>query len=192
MPTLGNAEWPLLAAWGKTPTGAAYPNFKVGRYSAGMPQRLQARYEAALSDETLLDLRSEIAVVDVRLSQLAERIEPGITPDWFDTIDRIRALIPRLQEGDQTALEALEQLVSVPGNDHAAWDALFTLIDTRRRLVVSESRRIREMQSTLTVEEAVNLSTALANLALKYIPEDQRASYVEDVAHVFQVHHSMP
>src|SRR4051794_17890811 len=50
--------------------GAASATFKTGRRGRFLPRRLRERYEQALDDPTMLELRDEIALVDARLSDL--------------------------------------------------------------------------------------------------------------------------
>ena len=58
---------------GKTPIGAALPQFKTGRYSKYLPARLAERYHEAERDPELLSLRSELALVQARLAELISK-----------------------------------------------------------------------------------------------------------------------
>src|SRR2546429_446360 len=60
---------------GATPSGLASPQFRDGRYSKYLPTGLLERYATAVQDPDLLALRSDISLVDARLSQLVERLK---------------------------------------------------------------------------------------------------------------------
>ena len=51
----------------RIPIGAASATFKHSRYSKYLPARLLKRFQEALDDEQLLEIRDEIAVVDARI-----------------------------------------------------------------------------------------------------------------------------
>src|SRR4051812_49433793 len=48
-----------------------------GRYSKFLPERLAGRYADAISDQKLLELRDEVALMGVRLGELLERVDTG-------------------------------------------------------------------------------------------------------------------
>jgi hypothetical protein len=95
---------------GATPRGLSSPHFKHGRYSTALPERLAATYEAALRDPELLDLRDEIALIDVRTTEMFGAAE-NIPVDW----NEIRASMEqrrRLCETEQKRMLAMRQLLT--------------------------------------------------------------------------------
>src|SRR5690606_6632650 len=67
---------------GKTPTGIALPHTKTGRYSKYLPPDILERYHTALSDNDLLSLRDEIALVDVQIQAVLEaQSDPKAKPE---------------------------------------------------------------------------------------------------------------
>lgn len=147
---------------GKSRAGLAAPAFKTGRYSKYLPARLLDRYEAALADDTLLELREEIALLDARLVDLLSRVDTGEAGGlWL----RARAAWEASQSADAaTALAArleLAQLFTDGVADYEAWAAVSALMTQRQRLVESERKRLVEMQQTITVERAMLLLTAI-------------------------------
>jgi hypothetical protein len=63
-----------LAHGGRTPRGAASPNFKTGRYSRSLPGHLVAAYEQVLHDPALMSLRDEIALTDAMIGETLSQI----------------------------------------------------------------------------------------------------------------------
>jgi hypothetical protein len=62
---------------GPSPSGAASANFKTGKSSKYLPHRLQEQYQAALEDDTLMDMTEDLAVIDARLSDLYIQLDEG-------------------------------------------------------------------------------------------------------------------
>ena len=59
---------------GKSLAGIASPRFTTGRWSAVLPTRLAARYQAAQADPALLAARDEVALVDARIAEVLEPV----------------------------------------------------------------------------------------------------------------------
>ena len=84
---------------GKSLRGVAASNFRHGRYSKALPEKLAAAYHRSMNDPALLNLRSELALIDARLYELAERFkaEEGpmsageIRDTWVQIIPTIEA-----------------------------------------------------------------------------------------------------
>jgi hypothetical protein len=62
---------------GATPRGTDLPQFKSGRYSKSLPDKLAGRYEEALSDEERHDLRDEIALAEAKIADLLLGMKRG-------------------------------------------------------------------------------------------------------------------
>jgi len=59
---------------GKTPGGYGSPNLRHGRYSKYLPAQLANQYQTAQADVNLLELRDEIALLDVRIGQVVSEL----------------------------------------------------------------------------------------------------------------------
>ena len=70
---------------GATPRGRASPHFKTGKYSSLLPDRLIGRYEEGQAAADLRSLRSEIALLQVRIIELLGQLKdasPENKPIW--------------------------------------------------------------------------------------------------------------
>ncbi len=70
---------------GATPRGRASPHFKTGKYSSFLPDRLIGRYEEGQAAADLRSLRSEIALLQVRIIELLGQLKdasPENKPIW--------------------------------------------------------------------------------------------------------------
>jgi hypothetical protein len=55
--------------------GIASPHWKHGRYSTALPEKMAALYYRSMNDPHLMNMRSEIALLDARLYELAEKFQ---------------------------------------------------------------------------------------------------------------------
>lgn len=161
---------------GATPTGAALPQFKTGRYSKVLPARLAERYEAALADGSLLELREEIGLVDTRLADLITRVESGESGDvWrllraaFTEFNKARSAgkVPEMTQH----LTTIEGLIVRGLADYAAWQDISNTLEQRRKLVESERKRLVEMQQMITAEQAMVMLAAIIDTVRRNVSD---------------------
>jgi hypothetical protein len=70
---------------GRSLVGSANPAYKTGRYSRLQPKGLRERFEALQEDPELLSLRSDITLVDSRIGELLDQLDPGPEP-WASPV----------------------------------------------------------------------------------------------------------
>jgi hypothetical protein len=141
-----------------------------------MPTRLRARYEQAYNDPDLLVLRSDIAIIDARLSEVLERVDSGESGAlWRELTETWQKVSDARAAGDTVSLAALlgtvNELIQRGSSDVAAWDDVRALIKDRIRAVESERKRYVEMGQLLTAEAATVLMARLAEIVAKYVPD---------------------
>jgi hypothetical protein len=169
---------------GKTPVGAALPQFKTGRYSKYIPDRLAARYQEAQDDPQLLELRAEVALIDARLADLLARVDTGEAGAawrqardlWVDLADA------RGGPHEDKLFHELGRALKAGAADFAIWNDVQSTIEQRRRLVESERKRLVEAQQTITVERAMILIGAISHILQKHVTDrTQLASISHDI-----------
>jgi len=133
-----------------------------------LPARLQSRYEEAMQDPELLDLKSEIALTDGRIGDLLNRISSGESSKiWNDLNNARKGYTKAAQRGDsEAAKEHLQELLQLAGRGHAdfaIWGDINNQIKQRQMLVESERKRLVQMQQMVTAEQATVLINAIAH-----------------------------
>ena len=114
---------------GKSLSGLASPTFKHGRYSKHLPSRLSQRYEEAYSNDDFLNLRSEIALTDTRISDLIDKLEVGDIGDlWLKAqkaYDEMRVYMAE-QDAKKTRekLTLLGSIIEQGANDQHTWRSI--------------------------------------------------------------------
>jgi hypothetical protein len=127
---------------------------------------MQESYLASVSDKELLALRNEISVIDARIADLFQRVDIGESGHlWLRSkevlIQLRKALISQDSKKVGESIIELDELIIRGSTDYGAWNEIENSIELRRRLVETERRRLVDMQSMITAEEAVNYLTAI-------------------------------
>lgn len=158
---------------GLTPKGMASPNFQTGRYSKYLPERLLQRYDEAQADAALIELRGEVSLMDVRLSELLERVDAGDAATWrtalgkaWDEYRRTEGTVDGVK-----ARAAVEGLIERGSSDSLAWAEIAGLVEQRRKLVESETKRLKDLQQMITAEKAMTLIASLAGIVKAHVTD---------------------
>ena len=159
---------------GATPTGPALPQFKHGRYSKALPKGLAERFEASMADPQLLELRSELSLVDARIEELLGRVQAEETIGrWSDATtvyQRMRVAYQSRRPTDAaTALAELGDILERGFTDVELWKQLGESLDRRARFVVAESHRMEKLHQMISVERVWALILALIQSVQKHV-----------------------
>jgi hypothetical protein len=168
---------------GKSLAGIAAPGYKHGRYSKVLPTRLAARYQEAIGDGELLELREEVALTDSRLADLLSRVDSGESGELWRLLRQARnELIAARRGGDAPGqAEAMNTILDLIGRghaDYAAWHEIAGVLEQRRRLVESERKRLVEMQQNLSVERAMLLIGAIGGIIKAHVTDTQQLARI--------------
>jgi len=168
---------------GLTPSGIASPHFKTGRWSKHLPSRLLERYQASAKDPELLALGHDVALVDARLSDLLSRVDQGESGAlWkhaqtaFSMFAAARGSADHVKEA--LAYKVLADAIEKGILDFAAWQEIQTLLEQRRRLVDTESKRRMMGHMVLKLDEANVLIAALAEAVRRHVSDRDTLSAV--------------
>lgn len=161
---------------GLSPRGAASPQFKHGRYSKYLPDRLQVHYETAAADPDLLSLRSELMLTDARLGELLATIGTGAGPERWQALATAHAALDAARRTGHTAgmaaaLTELGALITDGARDGEVWQEIHAVINGRRRLVQTEARRLQQLHQMVTVERVLGLMTAVAESVRTHVQD---------------------
>ena len=158
---------------GASPSGFAHPSTVHGRHSRHLPTRLADRYRASQADPDLLNLQSEISLIDTRITELLERIDvDGAGALW----GKVGWLYLEMQQAVDESLDDLPPLVDQLGEivrsaqaDKQAWDAIYPVVEQRRKLVESEQKRRVAMQDMIDSKQAMVLVARLTDAVMRHV-----------------------
>lgn len=136
---------------GKTPVaGPDHPTWKHGRYSKAIPKGLKSLLEQAASDPDLLNLRDEIAVLQVAIADSLATLE-NVTSVQVSSL-REAAKSVREAEGTDAYDAALASLLTLCESASSAsdqWHKIADLAERKARLVSAEHKRSVELEQMI-------------------------------------------
>lgn len=155
---------------GSTPVGINLPQFKAGRYSKYIPDRLSTKYNESLSDPKLLEMREEVALIDGRLSELLTNLQKGDTKTLWTKLQKAWGSYKSASD-DKAVFYLMEigELIKNGNEAYALWDEVYQVVEQRRRVVESERKRLVEMQQTITNDRAMILIGALLGIIKEHV-----------------------
>jgi len=138
-----------------------------GRYSSHLPVALRNRYQAALDDPSLIELRQESAIL---VALIAEQLSiyGDDPPNVEEMADVIKSLGQAMAAGDDdVSAQEYQRLVEVFTSGKGKWAALqnvIKLLEQRRRVVGTEVVRLTALHEMLTVEQSMALLAAVQDI----------------------------
>lgn len=159
---------------GKSLSGAAHPNFRTGRYSKYLPQRLLERYNDGLNDPDLLTLADDISLLTARLEELLQKIDSNDTGAGWKLVKATYAkLKTAIKAGDalNTAqrMNELERQINTSTTEWALWGEISLVLEQRRRLVETERRLLVEHDRVVTVDQLMIMVGALQEVIRTHV-----------------------
>lgn len=142
------------------------------RYSTAVPGRLLSEYENAHARGELIDLRPEIALVEVRTNEVLKSLDRDGTP--VATQGQLLEAWKKFEEAYGTedtnsiakSLETLSRLIRKGAAEYYTWRELWELVNIRRGLVQSQVDIMLKVGQALTIEQ-VRLYTLQLAIEIK-------------------------
>src|SRR5215204_6532067 len=121
---------------GLTPRGTDLPQFKHGRYSKSLPDRMVERYEQALADEERHDLADEIALAEMKVDDLLAGIKHGESDRlWL----KLRSLEMKMRNAPEEKsagyLTEIIRIIQQGGSEALAWQDVEQWVTRKQRVV---------------------------------------------------------
>lgn len=163
---------------GATPRGQDSPHYKTGLYQRHLPKNLKKSFNDLMSDPNLLEGKAEVALMQLRLTQLSGRVqcnESGVA--WA----RLKELFTRFkaandeenQEGMIAALNEMSVLVDGEVNDEAAWAELTEFVEKATRIAEREWKRVLANRQVISIEQVHAIAAALIGAVNAHVKDTQ-------------------
>lgn len=161
---------------GKSLRGLASPSYKGKGWTNDLPAQLAEKYRAAMSDDELLSLRSDIAMLEVSQGEVLSRVYDGdIGELWLEARDKYYELLGALRRNDELKsrdlMSELGDILNTGSSDYVAWNRFEKTSEQKRKLVDSERKRLVDMQQMITNEELMLVLGALVDSIRQHIPD---------------------
>lgn len=170
---------------GKSLSGSSLPQFKHGRYSKSLPEKLAARYEEAQKDPELLSLRDDVALIDARLSELLGKANTGESAEAWGRVRKAMVSLQKAEAGGnpervREARFALEDAVERGGADIEIWAEIGDHLERRRKLTESERKRLVQMEQMIRADQAMSFVAALVSSVKRHVEEPKTLAAISD------------
>lgn len=160
---------------GNSPEGVEHYNWKGGRYAKDAGESRQKKLDRLLNDDDLLRLNDNIALIDFRITELFESLKEGGSPGelWKQAVRSWNYLDRAIDSIDADGIDKhtkeLGAILEKGIREIATWDEIDKRTETRRKLTDSESRRRKDMQYLVMVEDTVRDYRIIGALARQAI-----------------------
>lgn len=160
------------------PAGPAHHSYRTGRYSQFLPKGLRERYDAAMADPELFDLRGDIGLLAARLIDRLTDMDAAESELWKELVGSVEQLDKARTAGDMEQFGKIvldmRRQIRQGAESRAAWNEVRSLIRDRKDLIESERKRMVEMHQMVSVERFFVLIDAII-FAIRQHVTDQTA-----------------
>ena len=178
---------------GKTPSGIAAPAFKHGGRSKHLPTRLAARFHEAEHDQTLLHLRSDVALLETRLTDVLDQLDDQTSSELLEKIKNTYDILQKAKRSEkQSQIDEAEfqlrEAIFAGYQESQNWREIRRIIQERVTVSKEERARLNEMQQTLSVQEAnVLLGMVVHAISTRVTNKEERALLAQDLANMTRI-----
>jgi hypothetical protein len=133
-------------------------------------------YADALADPELIELRREIALTEARTIDLLKRIDSlEAGQSWRALRETTLGLGMALKLGDRkgqdSQLAALLKLIEGGLSDYAVWGEIGALLESKRRLVETEQKRLVNLRAYITLEQSYLFFDAIVRAVTQHVTD---------------------
>ena len=172
---------------GKSLAGPVHPRYIDGRYCKyELPISIKETVQKALQNPELLEVSTEVALVDSRIQTLLDKMDSGESREAWQ---RMRAALGQLRmafaAGDQQAIRVavgqMHQVISAGENNYAVWDDIYEAMGQKKSLIETERRRIEAEAAYMSADTANMLILTIVDLVRKYMQPSNYSEFAKEL-----------
>jgi len=133
------------------------------------------KYQVILKNGTIMSNRYSVDLLDQRIGQLLERIDNDEAPERMAALYEIFQDVKRNKGKNEAAmyaaLSAMDVIMEAAYHDYEAWKQIMEILDTRRKLIDSEIKVVKDLKAILTAEQAKNMIAKLLAIIMDEIKD---------------------
>jgi len=162
---------------GKSPVGIATKSFKHGKLSKYLPDRLVHNFQEACNDPNLLELRSELGLVDSRVLELVQGLDKQGNSQHFKELQSAFNYLKELRAADvedellDEAIDRMGASIKTGVHNHAVWEDIGVQVDRRQRLTESERKRLSDTHQMISSERLMSLLAAILKIIMDHVQD---------------------
>lgn len=158
--------------------------FGKGRITTGAGDsfpmmRLAAMYNKMRKDGPLLSNRAAVEIIDMRIRQLAERLDDAETPQRMIALYKLWGQYEAaIDEDNKTAQIVLRKRISKEfenvHTDYMAWSQMFEALEYRRKMSESEVKILKEIKAIITAEDMYQMLAKAMAVMIRLLGNDPK------------------
>ena len=173
-PTSGRVRCAVCDKKRKKEPIQSLPDARRGVITTAIPSRLRRKFESAFNDPDLLDQSEIIALLNVRIADLLERVDTGESGDnWrqiLKTFEEFQyAINTQDVEATNKSMNSLESLISTGVGDYQAWDEIYKVTELLRKVKADENALILKKGAMITAEEQMSIIYYMLGIITKHV-----------------------
>lgn len=163
--------------------GPASPQYKHGRYSSIVPERMQDDVLRLLQDANLLELNEELALLKARTRDVLTRVELGESgKTWKALRAQVRLHDKAMRAGDAEeqaeALYEIRKLVLDGSHDWDTWEDVRSVVRDVTKVAESQRRRVLEQHHMITIDAAYAMLDSLVDAVRRSVTDEHTRDLV--------------
>jgi hypothetical protein len=166
---------------GSTPKGLALPQTTHGLYSSSLPVRLAGRYQEALADAELLELKREAALLTAFTDEQLAKLDTGETGAHWARLQEAWTEYEKTGEKDkQQKLWRVGRLIEDGAREAEAVREIRSSILDKARVAESERKRLADSDQLITMQQMLALVGALSAAILAEVRDREQRARIMD------------
>jgi hypothetical protein len=165
--------------------GARSGRFKTGVYSVVLPRDIVERYEILLSDRGIVETRTSVALATVRIEELIKKLEENEAAGRYILLSKaVKDLRRQIDKGETTSVVAFQKIASIIDSkieEYQKWSEIYEVMELKRKLVDTESKRLKDIGAVLNAEQAMAFIMSIAGISKRYLPEESMAPFIAEM-----------
>ena len=160
----------------------------AGRYYTRLPNHLKGAYLRIAKSQDMQSLAGEIALVELRIGQVFEKLNTNETESkWV----RLRSIFYEFRNASKTqdketmvsCLDEMEQVITQGNNEADIWRHLIDDLFVKKAMLTQvESKRMHLLGATATAEQVRSLAAALITCFLEEVSDyDTRSRVIQRI-----------
>jgi hypothetical protein len=162
-------------------SGPFSPTWKDGRqskYAGYAPARIMEAADRASSDPDLTSVKDDIGLIEGRICDLLSRVEHGGALEPLNAIREATKAANKClfesssEERDKRAsMENLLLLVNSAEQDYHHWNEIQSLVETRRKLCETETKRKKDIGALVDAREAMAMVMEVQTIVAREVKD---------------------
>lgn len=158
----------------------------LGKRSLVLPKSIAESYEESLADPRLVELREDIALWEARIQLLCRKLKVRESTSQALTVlqklSKFKRLVGSGEMDYPRLVERVEANLKSQYDEGKAWEELHKATEIKRRLVASESKRLKDLNAVLTMEQTLALLATIAREVKKYLTPEDLLEFQKNIA----------